>query len=71
MAHPFEKMFMKALRESSEDENLVLDEAEDLRRKGYSVEEIYSVLTHLRDSLVPDMELSIVTEACNEFEKYL
>jgi hypothetical protein len=71
MAHPFEKMFEKALRKSSPDENLVLVEAEELRRKGYSVEEIYSVLTHLRDALIPDLERSILVETCDEFEKYL
>ena len=71
MAHPFEKFFNKALRQSTEDENLVLEEAEDLRRKGYSPDEIYSVLVHLRDALIPDLERSIVAEACEEFEKYL
>lgn len=71
MAHPFEKMFEKALRKSSEGENLVLEEAESLRKKGYSVDEIYSVLTHLRDALIPEKEVAILTEACDEFEKYL
>lgn len=71
MTHPWERMFTKALRKSSEDENLVLEEAEDLRQKGYSVEEIYSVLSHLRDALIQDKEVAIVSEAAEEFSKYL
>jgi hypothetical protein len=71
MTHPFEKMFEKALRKSTTDENLVLEQAEDLRQKGYSVEEIYSVLTHLRDALIQDKDRSILVETCDEFEKYL
>jgi len=71
MTHPWERMFTKALRKSSEDENLVLEEAEDLRQKGYGVEEIYSVLTHLRDALIQDKEVAIVSEAAEEFSKYL
>jgi hypothetical protein len=71
MTHPWERMFTKALRKSSEDENLVLEEAEDLRQKGYNVEEIYSVLTHLRDALIQDKEVAIVSEAAEEFSKYL
>lgn len=71
MAHPFEKMFEKALRQSTEQENLVLEEAEALRKKGYSVEEIHGVLAHLRDALIQDHERDIVAEATEEFEKYL
>jgi hypothetical protein len=71
MAHPFEKIFNKALRKSTPDENLVLEEAESLRQKNYSVVEIYDVLTHLRDALIQDKEKNIVVEACEEFEKYL
>ena len=71
MNHPFEKIFNKALRKSTPEENLVLEEAESLRAKNYSPEEIYSVLTHLRDALIQDKERNIVVEACEEFEKYL
>jgi hypothetical protein len=71
MAHPFEKMFEKALRKSTEGENLVLEEAEALRQKNYSVVEIYDVLNHLRDALIQDKEKNILVEACDEFEKYL
>lgn len=71
MAHPWEKLFNKALRQSTEDENLVLEEAQALRAKGYSVVEIFGVLTHLRDALIQDKERNIVAEAAEEFEKYL
>jgi hypothetical protein len=71
MTHPWEKLFDKALRKSTEDENLVLAEAEDLRAKGYSVDEIYSVLTHLRDALIQDKDKNIVVEAADEFSRYL
>lgn len=71
MAHPFEKMFNKALRQSTPEENFVLEEAEALRQKNYSVVEIYGVLTHLRDALIQDKERDIVAQAAEEFEKYL
>ena len=71
MAHPFEKLFTKALRSSTPQENLVLEEAQALRQKNYSVVEIYDVLTHLRDALIQDKERNILVEACDEFEKYL
>jgi hypothetical protein len=64
-------MFSKALRKSTEDENLVLEEAEALRDKNYSVEEIYGVLAGLRDKLIQDRERDIVAQATEEFEKYL
>jgi hypothetical protein len=71
MAHPFEKMFEKALRKSTPEENLVLEEAEALRQKNYSAVEINDVLVHLRDSLIQDKERDIVAEAVEEFDKYL
>lgn len=71
MAHPFEKMFDKALRKSTPEENLVLEEAEALRAKGYSVSEIYDVLLHLRGALVQDKDRAIVNEATEEFSRYL
>lgn len=69
--HPFEKMFEKALKKSTLDENLVLLEAEDLRRKGYGVDEIHGVLVHLRDSLIGDADVEILKEATEEFSRYL
>lgn len=71
MAHPFEKMFEKALKNSTEDENLVLEEAEALYKKGYSAEEVHGVLAHLRDALIQDKERDIVAEATEEFSRYL
>lgn len=71
MNHPWERMFGKALKNSTPDENLVLSEAEDLRAKGYNVEEIHGVLVHLRDALIQDKDLAILSEATEEFSKYL
>ena len=71
MAHPFEKMFEKVLKDSTEDENLVLEEAEALHKKGYSAQEIYDVLVHLRDSLIGDRDVEILSEATEEFSRYL
>jgi len=64
-------MFEKALKKSTPDENLVLEEAEDLRRKGYGVDEIHGVLVHLRDSLIGESDVEVVAEATEEFSKYL
>ena len=71
MAHPFQKIFEKALRQSTQDVNLVLEEAESLRQKGYSPVEINDVLVHLRDALIPEKEVAILTQAVEEFDKYL
>lgn len=69
--HPFEHMFEKALRKSTGDENLVLEEAEALRKKGYSVQEIFDVLEHLKKSLIQDRDVEILTEATREFSRFL
>ncbi len=71
MAHPWQKLFNKALRKSTPDENRVLEEAQALRAKNYSPQEIYDVLAHLRDALIQDKDRNILVEACDEFEKYL
>lgn len=70
-SHPFEHMFEKALRKSTEDENLVLEEAEALYKKGYSAEEIFGVLDHLKKSLIQDKDIEILTEATEEFSRHL
>lgn len=71
MAHPFEKIFDTALKKSTEDENLVLDEAEKILKKGYSPSEIYVVLKKLHHSLVLDADERIVGEALEEFSRHL
>lgn len=71
MAHPFSIMFEKALKKSTPEENLVLEEAEQLRKKGYSVQEIYEVLQELHHELVQDKDIEIVGEAAEEFSKYV
>lgn len=69
--HPFEKMFEKALRKSTPEENLVVEEALALYKKNYSAEEIHSVLVHLRDSLINDSDVEMVSEAVDSIDRYL
>jgi len=69
MAHPFSKMFEKALKKSSSEENFVLHEAEKLRAKGYSVGEIMKVLEGCRAGRIDDTETEIVEEAIEEFAR--
>lgn len=71
MAHPFAKMFTAALRKSTLEENLVLKEAEKLREKGYSPQEIYRVLQSCGAGLIDDMESEIVADAVEEFGEYV
>ena len=71
MAHPFQKMFETALERSTPEENEVLAEAEKLKEKGYSPEEIYSVLKKFRIGLIDDDESDIVSEAVVEFSRYV
>lgn len=71
MKHPFAKMFSTALRESTPMNNLVLEEAERLREKGYSAVELHSVLTKLYKSRIDETEREILREAAEEFENYL
>lgn len=71
MSHPFEKMFEKVLKKSLLDENLVLIEALRLKDKGYSSNEILTVLTKLQKSLIDDTEARIVEEARYDFEQQL
>ncbi len=66
MAHPFEKIFDKALKKSDTEENMVTKEAQKLVEKGYRTEEICTVLTKLEKSLIDDTESSIVREAIEE-----
>jgi len=69
MAHPFEKMFEKALNKSSEGENLVTQEAQRLLGKGYSFTEIHSVLSHLAQSLINEHDELLIRETITELEE--
>ena len=66
MSHPFEKMFYKAVKKSTPDENLVLKEAKQLIEKGYSTNEVCTVLTKLEKSLIDDNEAEFVHETREE-----
>ena len=63
MRHTFEKLFDKAVRQSTEDENQVCDVAEDLRSRGYNPCEIAEVLKRLEKKLVDASEAALVHEA--------
>lgn len=71
MAHPFAKKFETALRTSTPLDNKVLEEAEKLKEKGYSTQEIYEVLVTLTKGCIDDTETEILTEAAEEFSRYL
>jgi len=75
MSHPFAAMFEKALRKSRDQsqgqENLVLEEARGLHKKGYSPQEIYDVLAQLHRALVGESDREIVGEALEEFATYI
>ena len=71
MKHPFLPLFEKALRKSTEQENLVLEEAEALRKKGYTPQEIYDVLVGLHRALLDDADRELVGEAVAEFATYI
>jgi len=63
MSHPFTKLFMQALRKSTEEDNLVLKKAEEILGRGYSKEEVVSVLIKLRIGLLDQKEEDIVADA--------
>lgn len=69
MSHPFEKLFEKALKKSTLDENLVLEKALELRGKGYSFSEIQTVLHSLQKSLIDEKEEEIVMEALTSYNE--
>ncbi len=71
MAHPFEKMFEKAIAKSRGDENHVLGEAERLMELGYAPLEIYTVLKKLNGALIAPADEAIVGEALEEFSQYV
>ena len=61
------KMFENALKRSTQLNNLVLVEAEKLREKGYSEDEICDVLVKLQKSLIDKEESDLVGEAIEDF----
>ncbi len=71
MSHPFQKIFLQALKKSTDLDNQVLLEAEKLKRRGYRTEEIYDVLETLTKGTIDDAEREILDEACDEFSRYL
>ncbi len=66
MAHPFEGIFLEALKKSTAFDNVVLEKAEELIAKGYREAEVIGVLKTLRDGLIDTTEREIVGEAYAE-----
>ncbi len=71
MSHPFEKIFEKSIAKSRGDENHVLGEAEKMREKGYSPDEIFTVLKKLHTTLISDADRAILSEAVEEFSRHI
>lgn len=71
MAHPFEKLFSDALKQSTDFDNVVLERASDLHSKGYAGKEIAQVLKKFAGSLIDPQEAAVVREAYEEFASFL
>ncbi len=69
MAHPFEKIFEKALKKSASDQNEVTIEAVKILKKGYAQKEIVEVLTKLRKALIDEKDEAIIQETIDEIEE--
>lgn len=73
MAHPFEKLMYRALRDSTEEENKVTEVLRELLNKQYPEAEVCNVALKLKQSLVDENEESLVAEAiediCYGFEE--
>ena len=71
MAHPFQKIFYRAVKKSTEEENLVYMQAMKILKKGYSPTEILTVLTALQKSLISDTESAVVQNAIDTITEEL
>lgn len=69
MAHPFIKLFDKALKKSSDDDNDVLRVASGLIEKGYRPAEVLECLVRLEKSLIDPAESALVGAARMEIEE--
>lgn len=68
MAHPFEKIFLDALKQSTELDNVVLEKAEEIIEKGYQKDEVAKVLAQLAKGLIDTHEVALVQEAYEAVE---
>ncbi len=71
MAHPFEKMFLQALKVSTEFDNQVTEVALSLCEKGYQEKEVAQVLKKLAQGLIDPKEEALVRAALAEFDGIL
>ncbi len=71
MAHPFEKLFYKALKKCTVEHNEVVVVATGLLHKGYSPVEIATVLEKLKKFLIDKDEAELLEEAYADFAQYL
>ena len=63
MAHPFEKLFYKALKKSTETHNEVIVVAAGLLGKGYAPKEVAGVLAGLAKGLIDKDDSELTKEA--------
>lgn len=67
MAHPFAKIFERALKKRVLDgENAVLIEAEKIIKKGYSASEVIEVLEKLLVGRIDEQDVVVLDEALLE-----
>ncbi len=66
MTHPFERIFEKAITNSTSEENHVLREARKLIDKGYSRTEICTLLARLEKGRIDADEACVFREAYDE-----
>ena len=63
MAHPFEKLFYKALKKSTDTHNEVVVVAAGLIEKGYAPKEVAAVLAGLAQGLIDKNDNELAREA--------
>lgn len=71
MPHPFMKMFERALAKSTVGDDVVYKQALKLKDKGYSPDEIYRVLTTLKNGMIADTDKEILTDAVEKFSEFV
>lgn len=68
--HPFEKLFVSALKQSTPLDNQLTAAALELREKGYPLGEITDSLRKFARSLIADEDVLIANEALAEMESW-
>lgn len=69
MAHPFEKIFERALKKSDRNTNIVLKEAERILKHGYSQDEILTLLLTMQKGRLDETDSAILEETIEAIEE--